>query len=442
MKNFSLLFLVVLCSLIGCSKSENAQVNENMDLAPSSFTISNDEVGDKSATIVWSASNDPENKTVTYTLYLGDSLLVTNTSALSYSLEDLVPETSYAGRIEASDGTNSTFANFTFTTKEIVPVPFTGDMILVSQQEVIEFGDQGYTEISGSLTIRDSGWPSDFYITDLIPLKELTKIDGNLVIERNYRLKNLKGLERITSIDGEFIIKNNIELSSLKGLEGLISIGENFEIVDSYELIDVDGLMNLSIIGGDLIIAAEGINSLKGLRSLSNVGLDIGIYDVEELTNLLGLEGITSIGNLDINDCNKLESFAGLDNLTEVLGRMDIRDNNSLINFEGLSNLKAVRNGFDIIYNNSLEELKGLEGLTTIEWSFTIDHNAKLENLDALVNLTSVYYDLRIESNESLFNLCGIQPLLVNNGLTDYLSISSNGYNPAREWIIEGNCSQ
>lgn len=441
MKKISFLFLIVFCNFISCSKSETAPVNENENLAPSDFAISIDEVSDKSAAIVWAASNDPENNSVTYTLFLGDSLLLTNTTSLSYSFEDLAPQTSYSVRIEASDGTNSTFSNFTFTTSELVPVPFAGDMILVSQQEVIDFGEQGYTEISGSLTIRDSGSFSDFYITDLTPLTYLTKIDGNLRIEMNYRLKNLEGLNHLTSIDGEFIIKNNFELMGLQGLEGLISVGADLEVTGNSELIDVDGLINLNSVGGNLGIASSPVTSLKGLSSLTHIGLNLYIIDIE-VTNMEGLEGIALLErNLNISDCNKLESLIGFDNLTDVKARVYISDNDSLINLEGLGKLKTIGDIFEINANTSLKNLDGIESLTTV-WFFEIRNNNQLENIDGLANLSSVTHNLNISHNQALVDLCGIRPFLSANVTYSQLSINNNGYNPFQQQIIDGNCSQ
>ncbi len=441
MKFTTLLPLIILYIFVGCSKSEDSPNVSKEDLHPSIFVIEIDDVNHKSATIKWTASIDPKDKTIYYSVYLDGHRVEDNTTDLSYSWENLSEETSYIVKIEASNGVQTTTTTFSFTTKKYVPLVFDGDMILRSQQEVIDFGNEGYAEISGLLEIRDSGNPSDFYITDLGPLNELTKVGGDLIVELNYQLENLEGLNNLHSIGGKFKLKNNFDLVSLQGLEGLISVGENLEIEGNFELIDIDGLIILNSIGADLIIASEAITTLEGLSNLTNVGMDIAIIGVKEMTNMEGLGGITSIeGNLRIKDCIKLESLVGLDNLVEVKSGIDIMYNDALINMEGLGELSTVGRVFEINANTSLENLNGLEGLTIVH-SFQIWNNNQLENIDALANISFIGGYCNIEHNESLVNLCGIRPFLLTNSAYDNLSVNNNGYNPFQHQIIDGDCS-
>ena len=50
--------------------------------------------------------------------------------------------------------------------------------------------------------------------------------------------------------------------------------------------------------------------------------------------------------------------------------------------------------------------------------------------------------DLKIISCSSLKNLCGLQNLLSNDGLKGNYNVSDNLFNPSKQEIIDGNCSQ
>ncbi len=113
-----------------------------------------------------------------------------------------------------------------------------------------------------------------------------------------------------------------------------------------------------------------------------------------------------------------------------------------LSDLNGLNGLEEVGSSFQISSNISLMNLDGLESLTTVNQNLSIGLNPELQNIDALSNLTSVGGDVSIGSNTNLMNLCGIRPLLVNNGRSEYLSIDYNGFNPTGQQIIDGNCSQ
>ena len=98
------LFLIIALLFIGCNKSEENTPKIEADLPPTNFTITTDEVSDKSANIVWTAAKDPENKAVTYDVYLNGQLIESKTSALTFTFEELSPETNYTGQVIASDG--------------------------------------------------------------------------------------------------------------------------------------------------------------------------------------------------------------------------------------------------------------------------------------------------------------------------------------------------
>ena len=59
----------------------------------------------------------------------------------------------------------------------------------------------------------------------------------------------------------------------------------------------------------------------------------------------------------------------------------------------------------------------------------------------SLNNLSYIGENLRINENNLLTDLCGLQYLLINDGLIGTFVVSDNAYNPSQQDIIDGNCS-
>ena len=64
-----------------------------------------------------------------------------------------------------------------------------------------------------------------------------------------------------------------------------------------------------------------------------------------------------------------------------------------------------------------------------------------ITNLDNLSSLLSIGDNLEVIGNEGLTDLCGLQTLLINEGLGGFYNVSYNSYNPTQQDIIDGNCS-
>lgn len=123
MKNvfFTLLLMIFLSA--GCSKNEpiNNDIEEEqiINKAPNDFNIEILNVSYEGAIINWSESIDPEDDIVKYSIYLNQSLIVENTSQLTYEFIDLKELTNYSGKIIAKDDNNNeTESTFSFTTEK------------------------------------------------------------------------------------------------------------------------------------------------------------------------------------------------------------------------------------------------------------------------------------------------------------------------------------
>ena len=84
---------------------------------PTSFTAEASEITSNSALLKWTEATDSDGDGITYTVYLANQEIASNLSELSFLLENLESETSYAGTIEANDGNGGmSSSNYTFTT--------------------------------------------------------------------------------------------------------------------------------------------------------------------------------------------------------------------------------------------------------------------------------------------------------------------------------------
>lgn len=124
MKRYFFIFFS-LTSIIGCSENDpiaeepNVQEPIPVNQAPASFEVSLDDVSHDSASLSWSQANDPEDDSVTYSIYLNESLIVEKVEELRYQFVDLEELSNYQGKIVAKDiNNNVTTVAFSFETKK------------------------------------------------------------------------------------------------------------------------------------------------------------------------------------------------------------------------------------------------------------------------------------------------------------------------------------
>ncbi|WP_222983114.1 hypothetical protein [Flagellimonas meishanensis] len=344
---------------------------------------------------------------------------------------------------------------------------FEGDILLGSQEELDSFTSNGYTRVTGNLSIRQTA--SDSPIQDLTGLESILEV-GNLTISGNENLGSLEGLHNIRRVDGYLTIENTpLTNSNLSGLRGLKTVGISFFVAR------VDNLLSFS-----------------GMESLESVG-SLEILENPSLTSLAGLDVLQSLEMLRILDNPLLESLSGLDNLKEVERRIELVDNTSIQNLIALSNLKSSSNlYFEITTLSSLQDLSGLGGMTYIKdlligdmemmtslnglsnltrvdnlllgnnrslvdlsglsnltqigdaemtGSIIIGNNPKLVSLKGFENIQSFYGEIIIEDNSILDNLCDLGSIFASDGLSS-VTIERNLFNPSSEDIETGvNCS-
>lgn len=496
--------LFILCFLI-CTNCSNDEVSEPIDITLPSVLlneISNISIENASAEsqvvedgntsiiakgVCWSTNVNPtieDNKT-------NDG---SGTGMFTSQLTSLDDNTQYFVRAYATNSKGTTYsAQRTFNTLESVTSGgvYNGSIVLRSQQEVEDFGANNYESITGYLKIQEylSGAPK---ITDLSSLASLTSLGGKLQIDMNSLLENLDGLHNLNSIKGDVIIGDNGQLNSIEALSNLTKIEGFLYLLRNNTLANLNGLNNVIVVEKGLWLEHSSILNIDALSNLESVGGSLRLKDNPKLLSLDSLNKLTVIGQgLEIVRQNELLNINGLINLTSInaeiviegnpliesisplinivstdLTYVSITHNDKLINLEGLNGVQNIEDGLFILGNNSLENidalntitnithnlavthnesltnLSGLDNITSVGGNLDIGSNLYLQNIDGLQNLTSVDGNLSIMNNNVLNNFCGIQPLLATDGLRGNFNLDGNQFNPMKQDIIDGDCSQ
>ncbi len=206
--------------------------------------------------------------------------------------------------------------------------------ITFSSQDDIDNFSTNYpscTEIEGDVLIGSVSQPIPD-ITNLAGLSQVTKMGKLSVV--NTGLTNLEGLGTLTEISGVLHVRANPDLQSFSGLSALQSLGGTLSIVDNPKILDFLGLLGLQKCAGIFIEGNDALQSFNGLENLTNIGNNpiegigaIVIKGNNSLTNLTGLKNIdpTTIGlyvmtgyDLEIFN-NPMLSGCAISNLCEYL---------------------------------------------------------------------------------------------------------------------------
>lgn len=362
--------------------------------------------------------------------------------SFSSNITNLSRNTEYFVRayITTSDGTTYSEERSFTTTNECPNGIYRGNVTLLNQDMVDEFGSFQYCEIEGRLRISSSSnLPT---ITDLSPLHSITKV-SSLHVDDNNELTTLNGLN-ILEIRGFLIIFND-KLTNIDALHTISSPLEFMVISNNETLQNLDGLSGLTELDAEVLAMELQSNpSLTNINGLSNITSIRGMVQIgfnDALQNLDGLENVLSFnGPLEIYFNNSLTNINGLHNI-EHLQNIFLSNNLELKNLDGLQSLRIVDKSVSLFSNKSITSINGLSSLETVgEW-FSILFSEDLQSLDGLENLVTVKY-LDISGNDTLADFCALENLIINGDAIEEYTVQGNFYNPTQQDIIDGNCSQ
>lgn len=310
-----------------------------------------------------------------------------------------------------------------------------GEITLITQEEVIEFGTKNYNTITGGLYIKGS-------VKDLSPLKDLYEISSGFGVIGTSDLKNLKGLENLKTIGDIQVhgvtIRDNLSLTSFSGLKNLERTSGDFYIINNKNLETLLGMESLKIVGlGSFRIEDNpNLRDLNDLEKLEFIGDDLAVVNNASLVEISGLNNLNFVPNMVyIGENNSLTKITGLKSLKNI-NKLLLNQNSVLSNLDGIKTCESF-NALLIDGNSSLKQLPVFENLKHIE-NIQIRYGGALENLSGLKNLTSIgtldFYQSNIKSLEGMENLKSvnflIKILLTNNlrdlkGLENIISIGN-----------------
>lgn len=435
---------------------------------PSAFSLQINHVDHNYTKVTWSESVDPEGGMVVYEIALNGSVLAEGLEEREYLLPELKGLTTYNVTINATDINNKlTTAQKSFSTQLKV---FDNDIRFDNQYEIDEFGTKGYNQIEGDIFIGSTINLTD--INDLTPLETITYLRGNLTITRT-QCQNLNGLEAISDhwffteikiydnqelleINGlkGFVrpyyvyINTNPKLASIEGLSNMTGAVKEVTISGNDALINLEGLRNLSEIPNVQISGNDKLVDLTGLEKLVSVTEGIYIFQNEQLSSAKGLNNLKTGGAIYFDRNPNLQSISDLSNL-EAVRSFEIVQSPLLSNLNGLENLTEVTLALRLIGNTGLTSLEGIENVEFKNndrnfYYFSIVESPLITNLNPLQNYSIPSGNINFRENTNLSNFCGIDKLArdFNDDIGDSFSIRSNGYNPSRQDIIDGNCTQ
>ena len=125
--NILLRLIIILIFISGCNNDDEKIVLEN--LPPGDFTVLVSEITVNSALLTWNLAIDPEGDQVTYSVVLEGDEVQSNINNPEFLLENLNAQTSYSGKVIASDikGAKSE-STFVFNTDE--------ELVIIDEEDV------------------------------------------------------------------------------------------------------------------------------------------------------------------------------------------------------------------------------------------------------------------------------------------------------------------
>lgn len=312
-----------------------------------------------------------------------------------------------------------------------------------------------------------------FSITEQTPANafSIDAVSGELKVANEI----LFDFETNPTITGTIRVANGVifkNVSIIISLNDLIeeNIFQGSVVLFTQEEVNTFGANNYNRITGGLTIGtidtqSSTITDLTPLIALKSVGMQINIATNDLLENLNGLNNLEEIGGyLLIWNNPLLNDISNLSRITAIGGYLYIENNDQLINLNGLDNVVSIGSDLGIFSNEILSNINSLQNLTTIGKRLIFDNNPnlldfnlssltviserldirfcpKITNLNSLSNLATVGTDIYLWSNFELSDLCGLQNLLIGNGLGGDYTAYGNAYNPTKQDIIDGNCS-
>ena len=361
------------------------------------------------------------------------SIVVEENSSLStcYVLTEFLSGRTHAvsGGVYINDNANGCNSQ-----NDILNTIYGGDVTVTTQAEVNALLDtlSGKIIIEGNLTIGYTSGSSRSDITDLTPLRNMTHITGDIIIQRNGQLVNLNGLTHLQTIGGYFTVYNNDRLTDLGDFPELQSIGGYFYMYNNAQLTTLGDFSVLASIGGYFSVQNNArLTDLGDFPVLESIGGYFSVENNDRLTDLgdfSELQTIRSYFSVENND--RLTDLGDFPELQTIRSYFSVGNNGQLTDLGDFTNLQFIGEFFSVIFNRELTTLGDFSVLASIGGYFRVRSNSELTTLGDFPELQTIRSDFIIGGNAELTTL-GDFPILQSVG---HFSVYSN-----RELTTLGN---
>lgn len=284
-----------------------------------------------------------------------------------------------------------------------------------------------------------------------------THVRGNVYIghcpdKESSRITNLQGLRNLTKIDGSLLIFET-DVAVIEDLENLEEVGGVLSFYMNPSLKEIKNFTSLKTVNEINVFGNPELLNIIGFNTLTNCNLAITINGNDKLQTIKGFNNLSYIGeDLSIESNNNLVQVHGFESLTQLGKNLLFRSNVLIKQLEAFISLETIGEDLDLRYNWNLETLDVFQNLNRIEGRLIIENHKELKSINGLSHLTFVGNQLYIAENPKLSNYCGIAPLIQTEGglqtgdsgdpyYVPYFVIENNLYNPSRQDLLDGNCN-
>ena len=376
------------------------------------------------------------------------SIVVEGNSSLTDCLVllDFLPDGAHPVSAQIFIGDNATGGNCNSNSGIIDNTTHVGNVIVTTQTQVNALLTTlaGKTIINGRLTIGYTSGNSQSNITDLTPLRNITRVANTLAIQKNGQLVNLNDLTHLRSIGQDFNVSENALLTTLGNLSDLQSIGEYLIVNNNPRLTTLGTFPALQSIKNIFEVSNNPqLTTLGNFPVLQSIGDFFNVRSNTTLTTLGIFPELTSIGSgqafvpsqnreipgtsIVIENNDSLSNCSGLiDFLTgglhAVTGDIYIGMNNATHTRSCNSESEVLNTVYPIsvtvstqaevnALSTTLTNIDTIDGNLTIGYTDNGSTRSDITDLTPLSNLVHITGNLIIQQNGVLVNLNGLDRL-------------------------------
>ncbi len=431
-----LLLVLFIASFLSCNSDDDTTLNNEQqslarvgiypvaniagDIAYSGGVIMDD--GGSAVTskgVCWSTNNLP---TIDDNNVYGGA----GTADFSVTISNIEFNTTYYLRAYAENATGISYSDeISFTSTNECTQNILNDYVtLTTQTEVNDFGANNYCAINYSFIIREADGELD-PIVDLTPLQNLRRVNS-LEVDGTNSLTNLEGLNNMSVVEDYILISDNEVLDNIDALGNINSSLVSIQIERNNALRNIDGLLGIT-----MLVEPEYDSTTNII-----IGNNSNLVNINGLTNI-SIEGNRGFISIYSNELiNNLDAFSGINGELEILQLINLPN---LLNTDGLSQITGLSKSLSISNLPFLADLSGFRNIEYINEEFHIAFS-EITNLDMFTNLNQIG-NAYVINNYSLNDYCGLLNAF-NNGAVGFFEATNNAYNPTRQDMLNGDCSQ